>query len=879
LPIAAALAAGIFAERWMYLSGRQYLLWSGVVLLLAAVCLLLDRRGGALVFSLMGAFLAGSFYHDHWERYLPPNDIQKLVADKNVALEEPVRLTGWIRDIEARRGGDEMYLLRLEVVESGQAAWLASGSVRLQHYRWERSEPRLDLRYGERVSVLARLRAVRGFHNPGSFDREARARREGAVYYASIKAAELAERLPGRGGYRVAGWVVALRTTLLRRLDALFPPESAANGLLRAMLLGDRSGLDRRLSEDFQKTGTYHALVVAGLHTGAVAGFLLLVLRWCRVPPIPATAAAIGGLAAWVPLTGGNLPAMRAALMFAIYLLARLVYRERALLNTIAATALLLLAAEPADVNDAGFQLSFFSVLLIAAVALPCIERTSAPYRRAVADLDNLDRDLSMGPRQAQFRIELRMLREALREKLPGWCVLLAARAALRVYELALVSLVLQVGFLLPMAVYFNRAAWVSVPANLLIVPLLGLVVPLGITALLVALASTTLAGLLAIPLAALVELMAAIARWHASLGAASLRVPGPPLWLALLFLASVVSLAIGFSGISDGGFRIADSRPGPLAIRNPQPATRNRSRLRLIGSGVALAIAATLITWHPFAPLWQPGRLEVTTLDVGQGDALLIVIPPGRVLVTDCGGLPGPLAIDTGEQIVCPYLWSRRIRHIDVLAVTHAHQDHVGGLESILRNFPVGEIWLPPSLGSEAYARVFEVAQERRIPVRIHARGETTALGQARIAFLSPGPDYRPGRHAQNNDSLVMSIQYGGRTALLAGDVEKKMELEMLRDRQPLRADLLKTPHHGSKTSNSTEFLTAVAAPYGVISVAVNSPFGHPHQEALDRLAEAHCRVFRTDQHGAVTWTTDGRRIELMMFVWEHPRTATDLW
>jgi len=872
LPIAAALAAGVFAERWMSLSGRQYLLWSGVVLLLAAVCLLLDRRGGALAFSLLGAFLAGSFYHDHWERYLPPNDIQRLVAGKKVELDEPVRLTGWISDIEARRGGDEMYLLRLEAIESGQVAWPASGKVRLQHYRWERSEPRLDLRYGERVAVLARLRAVRGFHNPGSFDRETRARREGAVYYASIKAAELAERLPGRGGYRVAGWVVALRTTLLQRLDALFPPESAANGLLRAMLLGDRSGLDRRLSEDFQKTGTYHALVVAGLHTGAVAGFLLLLLRWCRVPPIPATAAAICGLAAWVPLTGGNLPAMRAALMLAIYLLARLVYRERALLNTIAAAALLLLAAQPAELDDAGFQLSFFSVLLIAAIALPWIERTSAPYRRAVADMDNLDRDLLMKPRQAQFRLELRMLREALREKLPGWCVLLAARAGLRVYELAVVSLVLQVGFLLPMAVHFHRAAWVSVSANLLIVPLLGLVVPLGITALLVALASTTLAGLLAIPLAALVELMAAIARWHASLGAASLRVPGPPLWLALLFLASVVSLAIGLSGISDFGLQIADLKPGPLAIRN-------RSRLRLIGPGVALAIAAALITWHPFAPLWQPGRLEVTTLDVGQGDALLIVIPPGRVLVTDCGGLPGPLAIDTGEQIVSPYLWSRRIRRIDVLAVTHAHQDHVGGLESILRNFPVGEIWLPPSLGSEAYARVFEMAQERRIPVRIHARGETTALGQARIAFLSPGPEYHPGRQAQNNDSLVMSIQYGGRTALLAGDVERKMELEMLRDRQPLGADLLKTPHHGSKTSNSAEFLAAVAAPYGVISVAVNSPFGHPHQEALERLAEAHCRVLRTDRDGAVTWTTDGRRIELTMFAWEHPRTATDLW
>ncbi len=853
LPVAAALAGGIFAERWLRLAEREYLLWTGVLLLAAVLALLLKREAGAILFALLGTALAGAFFLFHGRHDRPRTDIENLVAAGRVDLAEPARMTGWIADAEGRRGKDELYLLRLEQVESLQRTWPVSGTIRLQHFRFDELEPRLGLRYGERVVALARLRPIRGFHNPGGFDREARARREGAIYYASIKAAELVERLPGRGGHRWMAALHALRAALLDRLDALFPIQTPANGLLRAMLLGDRLGLDPRVSEDFQKTGTYHALVVAGLHTGAVAGFLLLLLRFLRLPPFPATALAIAGLGVYVVLAGRSVPTLRAAVMFSIYLLARLVYRQRALLNTIAVAALLLLMIHPAELNDAGFQLSFFSVLLIAAVAVPWIEQTSAPYRRAVEDLDNRDRDLLLAPRQAQFRIELRMLRDALREKAPGWFFLRAVRVAFRVYELVAVALVLQVGFLLPMSVYFHRAGWVSVSANLFIVPLLGLVVPLGVVVLLVALVSKTVAGLLAIPLAALVEMMIAVARWHAGLGAASLRVPVPPLWLSGVFLVAAAVLA------------------GGLLAR--------RARWMWAGAPALLA-AAVLITWHPFPPQLPPREVEITALDVAQGDALVVLAPPGRVMLVDCGGLSGgESATDTGEQIVSAYLWSRGIRGIDVVVLTHAHHDHIAGLPSVLANFPVGEVWLPPLRDVEPYERLKQMAEQHRIPVRMPARGETAALGHATITFLSPGPDYRPGRRAHNNDSLVMRLSFGRRTALLAGDVERKMEMELIGGDVPLHADWLKAPHHGSKTSNSSEFLSQVGAPFGVISVAANSPFGHPHEEALERLRAAGTRVLRTDRDGAVTWATDGHRIRLSTFAWEQPAAATDLW
>ena len=489
---------------------------------------------------------------------------------------------------------------------------------------------------------------------------------------------------------------------------------------------------------------------------------------------------------------------------------------------------MLLLILHPADLNDAGFQLSFFAVLLIAAIAVPWIEQTSAPYRRAADDLENRDRDFTLAPPQAQFRIELRMLHDALREKVPAWLFLPAVRVAFRLYELVVVPLVIQVGFLLPLSVYFYRASWVGVSANLFLVPLLGLVVPLGVAALLLALVSETLAGLLAIPLAALLEMMLAAARWHAGLALASLRVPPPPPWVSAMFL---------------------------------------------------LATAAVLITWHPFSPQLPQGEVEITTLDVAQGDALVVLVPPERVMVVDVGGLPGrQVATDTGE-IVPAYLWSRGIRRIEVLALTHAHHDHVAVLETVMTNFQVAELWLPSIPDLEAYQRLQQRARQRAIPVHTYSRGDTARLGEATVAFLSPGPNYQPARRPHNDDSLVMRLSYGRRAALLAGDVQQTMEMELLRDGRPLQADWLKVPHHGSKSSNSLEFLSGVGAPYGVISVAANSRFGHPHPEALERLRDARVRLFRTDLDGAVTWATDGNRVRLSTFQWDRRRAAIDLW
>lgn len=852
--MAAALAAGILAGMAGYLDRREALWLAAAAGLLALAALFMRRDRTAALLALLSCLLTGNFLLLQERDMRAADDLEVLVERGSVDLEEPVRVTGWISARPSPRDFSEAFEFAVERVESRGQSLLASGRVRLYHYIRDEKEPPLSLRYGDRLSVLLRLHRVRGYENPGSSDREARARREGLLYQGTVKAEELVEKLPGRAGSWLGAWQDSASHALLDRLDRLYPldgPPDPTNGLLRAMLLGDRSGLDRRTSVDFQRTGTFHALVIAGLHTAALGGALLVALRICRVPPVPATLLAVCSLWLFAGLAGLRIPVLRATLMFSLYVLARLVFRERALLNTIAAAALILLAAHPSDLADAGFQLSFYSVLLIAGLAIPLIDWWLAPYRRALWDLDNHDLDLAQGPGPAALRERLREwarlgIRQATLPRL-AW----AGRWGIRLAELIVVGVVIQIGFTLPMAAYFYRGGWVAVPANLLMVPLIGLVVPFGALTLGLALISPAVAALPAVPLGWGVALMVWIARWHSGFDIATRRTPPPPMWLALAFLLVLVLASVLLA--------------------------RRRAWGAAILGILALALAA-VITVHPFPPRLANDQLEVTALDVGQGDSLLVSVG-GRTLLIDGGGLRDPEFGDTGEDVVGPYLWSRGIRRLDVIALTHAHEDHIGGLYSILANFPVGEVWITKSPEGGPIDRLKSLAAFYHVPVIERIRAEQIEWGGARVQFLSPGPEYQLAKRPGNNDSLVIRVTFRGRSVLLPGDIERRMERELWESDLPLRADYLKVPHHGSKTSANEPFLERIQAPFGVISVAAYSPFGHPHVEALDRLKAAHVRIYSTPQDGTVTWTTDGNRVWLRTFREEKQRGQLWLW
>lgn len=207
----------------------------------------------------------------------------------------------------------------------------------------------------------------------------------------------------------------------------------------------------------------------------------------------------------------------------------------------------------------------------------------------------------------------------------------------------------------------------------------------------------------------------------------------------------------------------------------------------------------------------------------------------------------------------------------MDVLALTHAHQDHIGGLTAILENFHVGTLWIGREVESAALANLEKLAHERKILVLHEVRGNKFAWDGVETQLL--WPEIAPqeiGLSPKNNDSLVVHLKYGERTFMLPGDAEKQAESAILDENSEtaLRADVLKVGHHGSKNSTMPGFLAAVRPSVAVISAGEDNPYGHPNPELLERLETAGVRILRTDRDGAVHILTDGERLEISCFV-----------
>ena len=269
---------------------------------------------------------------------------------------------------------------------------------------------------------------------------------------------------------------------------------------------------------------------------------------------------------------------------------------------------------------------------------------------------------------------------------------------------------------------------------------------------------------------------------------------------------------------------------------------------------------------------------LELTAIDVGQGDSLLVIFPQGRSMVIDGGGVlqfgrMRRVNLDTGEDVVSPYLWSRGIRRIDIVVATHAHEDHSGGVGALLENFRPRELWV----GANPSAQLLRRAGELGIPVRRpNASQAAYEYGGARVEVLSPPLGFSPAK-AGNNDSLALRITYGVHSFLLTGDLESPMERLLMAEGRPLHADVLKVGHHGSKTSTSAEFLAAVAPAVAVISAGFENSFGHPHPTVLGRLEERHAAILRTDHDGLVTVRSDGHKLSFDSMLW-HPAAVSDV-
>lgn len=830
-------SAGIVVGNYLWRPASWWIL-AAVIPLMSAVCLLKKRTVSStvLIFAALAAVGALSIQLCRSSGSEPP-----WFGDGEVLVTAHVIAEG---DIQSE--GENSFRQRIDIetekIEGANRAKNMAVGVQLNIYQNDRGSSRDRMRlfsYGERIRFQTTLVPPRNYRNPGAFDYAGYLRDSGIEATASVKDAAV-ESLPGFFGSAIERWRARVHRSIIGKIHKVWPERVA--GLMDAIVLGEETFVERPTRVDFQRSGTYHVLVVSGMNVSILAMFALWSLRRLGLGQVAASVSAIALIMAYVVLTKEGPPVWRAALMFAAYLCARLVYRDRAMLNALGAAPLILLIADPRILFGASFQMTFLCVVLVAGIGVPVLERTIQPYSQGLRNLNALNWDRALPPEVAQFRLDMRLLLGRVSAILPGrlprMSVLAAFRVTFGVIELMTMSAILQLGLALPMAYYFHRATSVAMPANLFVIPSLELLMPAAVCAICASYVSLALAKVPAIIAGFALQAIAETVKWLGGVRLADIRVPTPSL------------SAILFSG---------------LAILLCSILVRKKIVLAVSGIAV-LAISALWIWIIPPHQASHPGVLEMTAIDVGQGDSTLLITPQGRKLLVDAGGLPfwTHSQLDIGEDVVSPYLWSRGISRIDVIALTHAHADHMGGMFAVMQNFRPRELWLPQGIPHSEIAKLLNEARTYGVSVSYQKAGDIFSYGGIAMRVLAPdvesAPHYSGDDSHRNDESLVMKFAFGKTSVLLEADAEKPTE-KFIATEDP-SADVLKVAHHGSASSSTEAQLAAVRPRFAVISVGARNVYDHPRPEVLKRLQNAHVATYRTDTDGATSFFLDGRTV-----------------
>ncbi|MDO8525350.1 MAG: DNA internalization-related competence protein ComEC/Rec2 [Candidatus Omnitrophota bacterium] len=656
------------------------------------------------------------------------------------------------------------------------------------------SESYRPIYFGNEVILEGAISRPHGLNNPGLFN---------YAEYLKLKNIYCCLRV-GKGGVMqvfnrdsaasIKSAAYKIRRKMLALIDEYL--QAPYGGFLKAILIGDRTELKDRVQDDFIKTGTVHVIAVSGLQVALIAAVFLAIFRIFGVPKKANLAITTVLLILYAIIAGANPPIIRSVIMFAVCGLGYMIGRDTDALNSLSIAALAILIWNPKTLYDPSFQLSFASI----AGTLLFTQKLNAVFPGVI------------------FK----------KNSWPGW-----AKAYRYVTTGVSVSVAAWLGSFPIVASYFNIFSPVSVAANLIVIPILFVLMTTSFLFLAAASVSTYLAAGLARCLELTEKILFLINGFFANIPFAFFRIGKPSPAVTFLYYALLILLIA----------------PAGLIFK--------RIRINRMRGAIAALVLLNILVWPPLIR-YGAQVFKMTVLDVGQGDSVFAEFPIRGNMLIDGGPGGEEDSSDMGESVVAPFLWNRGVDTIDIVAPTHFHEDHLGGLLYVLKNFKVGCVIDSGAIGVEngkIYGEYLKIIKEKNIRRISVGEGDMIrAFNDTRIFILNPPVEKT--LQDSNDNSIVMKIVCGKHSFLFCADIKDRAMSRLLTYEDFLRSDVLKIPHHAGALGNSrvvADFFDFVSPAISLISVGAANKYGMPSGRTMDIITDLRANIYMTKYSGAI--------------------------
>jgi len=722
-------------------------------------------------------------------------------------VQEEVTLRGRIMRPPQRGIERTTFYLDVDEIYSGQWQRPASGKVRIS------GDITLPLQYGDIILVRTKLKRPRSYHNPGGYDFENALARDRVYVVGWVKEEDII-RLGFRGNHLLR-LLYDAREDIRKAIEQSLKGESSS--ILQSMIIGEEKGLNDEIRDAFMASGTTHILSISGSHLGLLAFIIYNILR-LSILTLPSRFL--------LKLTLYTTPSKISALLtmppVIIYTIIAggQVATIRSLIMILVYLFAILIEREDRLINSLAF-----AALIILLLNPQVIYDIS--FQLSYGSILSIGYILEWWKRRE---------RDPLYVEEKG----LLMKMKKRLIQYLLVTLSATLGTAPLVAYHFNQFSWVGLFSNIIIIPLAGaVIVPLGLLSGFI----TALSGSSALPMAPLLDRIVSIfyllVRAFSKIPHAALHLPSPSIPLISLYYLFLYTL------LESKGNRWARF--------------------------VSITAFSLIMIFTISLFLKNPKGIRVTFIDVGQGDSSLIELPDRKRILIDGGG-GFDKGFDIGRRVIAPYLWDRGIRGIDYLVLSHPHPDHIGGLIYIIKGFRIGEVWVNGDYAIKGYTEFLRLIEEKGIQLITVKRGDALLKDSYNIYILHPYPQFDPSSprgefSAQNNRSIVLKLVYKNHSFLFSGDIEKEAEENLIYLDRWLRADVIKVPHHGGKTSSIEEFISLVRPEIAVVSSGRDNIFHHPNPDTIMRYERLGIKVYRTDLDGAVILESDGEKMKVETF------------